>query len=112
MDIRAEALRKHYEWAGKLEIAPRVHITDREALSLAYTPGVAEPCMAIHADVDKSYELTRSMFRQGQADALEVWQVREKLLSSENEALDALAQAVNARGALEVELGGKIEEVR
>ena len=52
------------------------------------------------------------MFRQGQADALEVWQVREKLLSSENEALDALAQAVNARGALEVELGGKIEEVR
>ena len=60
----------------------------------------------------KSYELTRSMFRQGQADALEVWQVREKLLSSENEALDALAQAVNARGALDVELGGKIEEVR
>lgn len=60
----------------------------------------------------KSYELTRSMFRQGQADALEVWQVREKLLSSENEALDALAQAINARGALEVELGGKIEEVR
>ncbi len=60
----------------------------------------------------KSYELTRSMFRQGQADALEVWHVREKLLSSENEALDALAQAVNARGALEVELGGKIEEVK
>lgn len=60
----------------------------------------------------KSYELTRSMFRQGQADALEVWQVREKLLTSENEALDALAQAVNARGALELELGGKIEEIR
>lgn len=60
----------------------------------------------------KSYELTRSMFRQGQADALEVWQVREKLLISENEALDALAQAVNARGALELELGGKIEEIR
>lgn len=60
----------------------------------------------------KSYELTRSMFRQGQADALEVWQVREKLLNSENEGLDALAQAVNARGALELELGGKIEEVK
>ena len=60
----------------------------------------------------KSYELTRNMFRQGQADALEVWQVREKLLNSENEGLDALAQAVNARGALEVELGGKIEEIR
>ncbi|MEG0741267.1 MAG: NADP-dependent malic enzyme [Clostridia bacterium] len=59
MDIRAEALEKHYEWAGKLEIAPRVHITDRKALSLAYTPGVAEPCMVIHNDIDKSYELTR-----------------------------------------------------
>ncbi len=59
-----------------------------------------------------SYELTRSMFRQGQADALEVWQVREKLLTSENEALDALAQAVNARGALELELGGKLEEIK
>jgi outer membrane protein TolC len=60
----------------------------------------------------KSYELTRSMFRQGQADALEVWQVREKLLTSENEALDALAQAVTARGALELELGGKLEEIK
>lgn len=60
----------------------------------------------------KSYELTRSMFRQGQADALEVWQVREKLLTSENEALDAMAQAVNARSALELELGGKLEEIK
>lgn len=60
----------------------------------------------------KSYELTRSMFRQGQASALEVWQVREKLLGSENEALDAVAQAVNARGALEIELGGKLEEIQ
>ncbi|HNW87439.1 MAG TPA: NADP-dependent malic enzyme [Candidatus Limiplasma sp.] len=59
MDIRAEALKKHYEWQGKLEIAPRVHITNREELSLAYTPGVAEPCMAIHEDVQKSFELTR-----------------------------------------------------
>ena len=50
--------------------------------------------------------------RQGQADALEVWQVREKLLTSENEALDAMAQAVNARGALELELGGKLEEIK
>ncbi len=59
MDIRAEALKKHYEWAGKLEIVPRTHVKDREALSLAYTPGVAEPCMVIHNDVEKSYELTR-----------------------------------------------------
>ncbi len=60
----------------------------------------------------KSYELTRSMFKQGQTDALQVWQVREKLLASENEALDALAQAVNARGALELELGAKLEEIK
>lgn len=59
MDIKAEALKKHYEWAGKLEITPRTAVRDREILSLAYTPGVAEPCMAIHHDVNKSYELTR-----------------------------------------------------
>ena len=59
MDIRAEALKKHYEWQGKLEITPRVHITNREELSLAYTPGVAEPCLAIRDDISKSFELTR-----------------------------------------------------
>ncbi len=59
MDFRAEALKKHYEWNGKIEVTPRVRVSDRESLSLAYTPGVAEPCMAIHADVEKSYELAR-----------------------------------------------------
>ena len=59
MDIKAEALKKHYEWGGKLEVTSRVRVADRQALSLAYTPGVAEPCLAIHQDVDKSYELTR-----------------------------------------------------
>ncbi len=59
MDIRAEALRKHYEWKGKLEIAPRVRVVDRASLSLAYTPGVAEPCLAIKEDVNLSFELTR-----------------------------------------------------
>ena len=59
MDVRAEALKKHYEWQGKLEITPRVHITNREELSLAYTPGVAEPCLAIRDDISKSFELTR-----------------------------------------------------
>ena len=42
MDIRQEALKKHYEWKGKLEIAPRTHVTNSEELSLAYPPGVAE----------------------------------------------------------------------
>lgn len=59
MGLREESLRKHYEWQGKLEIASRVPITNREDLSLAYTPGVAEPCLAIQADPQKSYELTR-----------------------------------------------------
>ena len=59
MDIRQESLKKHYEWGGKIEVVSRVKINDRQDLSLAYTPGVAEPCMAINADIEKSYELTR-----------------------------------------------------
>lgn len=59
MDIRQKALARHYEWKGKLEIAPRAHVTNSEELSLAYTPGVAEPCLAIRDDYEKSFELTR-----------------------------------------------------
>jgi len=59
VDIRQEALKKHYEWQGKLEITARAHVTNSEELSLAYTPGVAEPCLAIRDDYDKSYALTR-----------------------------------------------------
>lgn len=59
MDLRAEALKKHYEWGGKLEITSRVAITNREELSLAYTPGVAEPCLEIQKDIAKSFDLTR-----------------------------------------------------
>ena len=59
MDIRQKALEMHYAWKGKLEIAPRAHVTNSEELSLAYTPGVAEPCLAIRDDYSKSFELTR-----------------------------------------------------
>ena len=59
MDIKKEALKKHYEWNGKIEVVSRTPIKNREQLSLAYTPGVAEPCLVIKDDVDKSYELTR-----------------------------------------------------
>lgn len=59
MDIKQKALEKHYEWQGKIEIAARTAVKDSEALSLAYTPGVAEPCLEIQKDVNKSYELTR-----------------------------------------------------
>lgn len=58
MDIKARALEKHYEWAGKLEIVPRCKVENSEDLSLAYTPGVAEPCLAIRDDYDKSFTLT------------------------------------------------------
>lgn len=59
MNVREESLKKHAEWKGKIEIVPRVEVDTREKLSLAYTPGVAEPCMAIHEDVEKSFDLTR-----------------------------------------------------
>jgi len=58
MDYRAESLKKHYEWRGKLDIQPRMPVTNRDELSLAYTPGVAEPCLAIAQDIEKSYALT------------------------------------------------------
>ena len=59
MDIRKESLKKHYEWNGKIEVVSRVPINSAEDLSLAYTPGVAEPCLEIQKDYDKSFELTR-----------------------------------------------------
>ncbi|MFV0414680.1 MAG: NADP-dependent malic enzyme, partial [Oscillospiraceae bacterium] len=58
MDYAAESLKKHYEWRGKLETVPKMPVASRQDLSLAYTPGVAQPCLAIQADPDKSYELT------------------------------------------------------
>ncbi len=59
MSIKEEALKKHYEWRGKLEVKSRTPVTNREQLSLAYTPGVAEPCLEIQRDYQKSFELTR-----------------------------------------------------
>ncbi|MDR2755090.1 MAG: NADP-dependent malic enzyme [Planctomycetaceae bacterium] len=59
MDYTTESLRKHYEWRGKIEIVCRVPLDNRDDLSLAYTPGVAEPCLVIQKELDKSYDLTR-----------------------------------------------------
>ncbi len=59
MDIRKESLKKHYEWGGKIEVISRARVESREDLSLAYTPGVAEPCLEIQKDYAKSWELTR-----------------------------------------------------
>jgi len=59
MDYAKESLRLHYEWKGKLEVVSTVPVATRDDLSLAYTPGVAQPCLEIQKDLDKSYELTR-----------------------------------------------------
>ena len=60
MDIKQESLKKHYEWQGKIEVISRTSVTDSKALSLAYTPGVAEPCLEIQKDINNSYELTHN----------------------------------------------------
>ena len=59
MNYRQESLKRHAEWRGKIETKVRVPVDSREALSLAYTPGVAEPCLAIQREPEKSFELTR-----------------------------------------------------
>lgn len=59
MDYAKESLKKHYEWAGKIEVKATVPVKSKEDLSIAYTPGVAQPCLEIQKDVEKSYELTR-----------------------------------------------------
>lgn len=59
MDIKEQALKKHYEWQGKIEVVSRAPIETREDLSLAYTPGVAQPCLEIAKDPELSYKLTR-----------------------------------------------------
>ncbi len=59
MDYAKESLKLHYEWKGKVEINARAKVDSKDALSLAYTPGVAAPCLEIQKDISKSYELTR-----------------------------------------------------
>ena len=58
MDYAAESLKLHYQWRGKLDTVPKMEVKDRQSLSLAYTPGVAQPCLEIQKDISKSYELT------------------------------------------------------
>ena len=58
MDYAKEALRMHREWRGKLDIVPKMSIKNKDDLSIAYTPGVAQPCLEIKKDVNLSYELT------------------------------------------------------
>ncbi len=59
MDYAKESLKLHYEWKGKVEVNARAKVDNKDALSLAYTPGVAAPCLEIQKDINKSYELTR-----------------------------------------------------
>ena len=83
MDYAKESLRLHGEWRGKIEIQTRVPVETKDDLSLAYTPGVAQPCLEIRRDPDKSYTLTRrhnlcavmlqKMLRLPDADATDVF---------------------------------------
>ena len=59
MDIRKDSLKKHYEWNGKIQVVTRCPLETKEDMSLAYTPGVAEACLEIEKDVNKSFQLTR-----------------------------------------------------
>ena len=59
MDYAKESLRLHGEWKGKIEVISRVPVSTKDELSLAYTPGVSQPCLEIQKDIDKSYDLTR-----------------------------------------------------
>ena len=59
MDVKQIALKEHYQWKGKIEVVSRAEIANAEQLSIAYTPGVAEPCLVIQQDYSKSFELTR-----------------------------------------------------
>ena len=59
MNYAEESLKLHYQWKGKLEVTPRASVSNKEELSLAYTPGVAQPCLEIQKDISKSYDLTR-----------------------------------------------------
>ena len=59
MDYAKESLRLHREWKGKIEVNSRVKVKTKDDLSLAYTPGVAEPCLEIQKDINESYNLTR-----------------------------------------------------
>ena len=58
MDYRAESLKLHEQWKGKLEVVATVPVKTKDDLSLAYTPGVAQPCLEIQKDVERSYDLT------------------------------------------------------
>ena len=59
MDVMEKSLQLHEQWQGKIEVVARVPVSSKEDLTMAYTPGVAQPCLEIQKDVNRSYELTR-----------------------------------------------------
>ena len=72
MNYAEESLKLHADWKGKIEVVSRVPVSTKDDLSLAYTPGVAQPCLEIQKDINKSYELTRSclLYTSDAADEL------------------------------------------
>ena len=77
MDKKEFALKQHEDWHGKIEVVSRAKVTNREELSVAYTPGVAEPCLEISKDVDLSYKYTRrSNLVAGRYSCTRTWRYR------------------------------------
>jgi len=100
MDYAAESLKKHYEWRGKIEMVSRVPLDTCDELSLAYTPGVAAPCMEIHRDTDKSYLLTR------RADTVAVITDGTAVLGLGDIGAEAAMPVMEGKAVLFKELGG------
>ena len=79
MDYAKEALRLHAEWKGKLDVNPKMEINTKDDLSLAYTPGVAAPCLEIEKDINKSYELTgRGNLVAVVTDGFSAWEISDR----------------------------------
>ncbi|MCL2069219.1 MAG: NADP-dependent malic enzyme [Oscillospiraceae bacterium] len=100
MDYAAESLRKHNEWRGKIEVVSRVPIKTQEDLSLAYTPGVAEPCLAIQKDIRQSFALTR------RADLIAVVTDGSAVLGLGDIGAEAAMPVMEGKAVLFKELGG------
>ena len=100
MDYAKESLKRHYEWRGKIEVISRVPVETREDLSLAYTPGVAAPCLAIKEDVSKSYSLTR------RSDTVAVITDGTAVLGLGNIGPEAAMPVMEGKAVLFKELGG------
>ena len=108
MDYATESLRLHGEWKGKIEVVSRVPVNNKDQLSLAYTPGVAQPCLEIQKDMDKSYELTRrhnlvAVITDGTAIVVGAAILNARRVGDER--IDEIKMVVNGAGSAGIAIG-------